>query len=408
MPPTIIRVDLNKPIEEQPTPLHNRWHPDIPPVARVRVGEPFRVECMDWTGGQIKDNDSADDVEKIDLTRVHVLSGPISVDGAEPNDFLVVDILDIGTLPNSEWGFTGVFDKTNGGGFLTNHYPKAAKAIWTFEGRHATSRHVPGVRLSALMHPGLIGCAPSMELLEEWNRRERALVSQSPDSIPPLALLPETRGAFLGSLKSTEAVRVAKEAARTIPPREHGGNCDIKNLTIGSRLYLPVYVPGANLSVGDLHFCQGDGEISFCGAIEMAGYIDLKVSLIKNGVNKYKQKNAMFAPSSSRLTYGPHLVFEGISVDEEGRQHYMDANVAYRQACLNAIEYLKTQGYTGEQAYLLLSAAPIEGHLSGVVDVPNSCCTLALPLEIFDRDIRPKVDVEKSGACTRTGCKCSK
>lgn len=246
------------------------------------------------------------------------------------------------------------------------------------------------MRLTALMHPGLIGCTPSMELLNEWNRREKKLVSQESERIPPLALLPEKRGAVVGSLTGSEANKVAEEAARTIPPREHGGNCDIKNLTIGSKLYLPVYVPGANLSVGDLHFCQGDGEISFCGAIEMAGYIDMKVSLIKNGVSKYHQKNPMFSPSVSRLTYGPQLVFEGISVDENGHQHYMDANVAYRQACLNAIEYLKTQGYTGEQAYLLLSAAPVEGHLSGVVDVPNSCCTLALPLEIFDRDISPK------------------
>lgn len=234
-----------------------------------------------------------------------------------------------------------------------------------------------------------------MELLNEWNRREEKLVSEEVDAIPPRALLPEVRGAFVGSLRGSEANRIAAEAARTIPPREHGGNCDIKNLTIGSRLYLPVYVPGANLSVGDLHFCQGDGEISFCGAIEMAGWIDLKVSLIKNGVNKYKQKNPMFQPSTSRLTYGPQIVFQGISVDEDGQQHYLDANVAYRQACLNAIEYLKTQGYTGEQAYLLLSSAPIEGHLSGVVDIPNSCCTLALPLEIFDRDISPKIDVEK-------------
>jgi len=238
-----------------------------------------------------------------------------------------------------------------------------------------------------------LGCAPSMDLLNEWNRREGKLVSQDSERVPPLALLPETAGAVLGSLSGAEANRVGKEAARTVPPREHGGNCDIKNLTIGSKLYLPVYVPGANLSVGDLHFCQGDGEISFCGAIEMAGYIDLKVSLIKNGVSKYRQKNPMFAPSVSRLSYGPQLVFEGISVDEAGNQHYMDANVAYRQACLNAIEYLKVQGYTGEQAYLLLSSAPIEGHLSGVVDVPNSCCTLALPLEIFDRDISPKADV---------------
>jgi len=58
-------------------------------------------------------------------------------------------------------------------------------------------------------------------------------------------------------------------------------------------------------------------------------------------------------------------------------------------ACLNAIEYLKQFGYSGEQAYLLLSTAPVEGRISGIVDVPNACCTLAIPTAIFDFDIEP-------------------
>jgi len=73
----------------------------------------------------------------------------------------------------------------------------------------------------------------------------------------------------------------AATGARTVPPREHGGNCDIKDLSRGARVFFPVYVPGAGLSMGDLHFSQGDGEITFCGAIEMPGWIHLKVELIK-------------------------------------------------------------------------------------------------------------------------------
>ena len=69
---------------------------------------------------------------------------------------------------------------------------------------------------------------------------------------------------------------IANEAARTIPGRENGGNCDIKNLSRGSKVYLPVFVEGANLSTGDMHFSQGDGEVSFCGAIEMSGFLELK------------------------------------------------------------------------------------------------------------------------------------
>jgi formamidase len=61
-------------------------------------------------------------------------------------------------------------------------------------------------------------------------------------------------------------------------------NCDIKNLSRGCTVYFPVFVDGANLSMGDMHFSQGDGEVSFCGAIEMSGFIDLKCSVIKGGM----------------------------------------------------------------------------------------------------------------------------
>ena len=72
-----------------------------------------------------------------------------------------------------------------------------------------------------------------------------------------------------------------------------------------------------------------------------------------------------------------------------GKQYYLDVHIAYRQACLNAIEYLKKFGYSGAQAYSILGTAPCQGHISGVVDVPNACATLWLPTEIFDFDINP-------------------
>ncbi|MBH9863957.1 acetamidase/formamidase family protein, partial [Clostridioides difficile] len=80
------------------------------------------------------------------------------------------------------------------------------------------------------------------------------------------------RDAVLGALSGESFETAAAEAARTAPPRENGGNQDIKNLTKGSRVFYPVFVPGGKLSVGDLHFSQGDGEITFCGAIEMGGF----------------------------------------------------------------------------------------------------------------------------------------
>lgn len=390
MPATLFPADLTKSMDKQALPGHNRWHPDIPPVAEVKPGDVFRVECIDWTDGQIGDNDSANDVRDVKLQRVHVLSGPIAVKGAEPGDILVVDLLDVGALPQSEWGFTGIFARENGGGFLVEHFPDAKKAIWDFHGLYAVSRHVPGVRFAGIIHPGLIGCAPSQKLLDTWNKREKALFDTDPNRVPPLCALPDPELVCLGTLKGAAHDKVAKEGARTVPPREHGGNCDIKNLSRGSRIYFPVYVKGGNLSMGDLHFSQGDGEITFCGAIEMAGFVDLHVDIIKGGVAKYGMINPIFKPSPVEPNYSDWLIFEGISVDEHtGDQHYLDAHIAYRRACLNAIEYLTKFGYSREQAYVILGTAPVEGRISGIVDIPNACCTIAIPTEIFEGDIRP-------------------
>ncbi len=392
MTDTIIEVDLNEsPLTNEN--IHNRWHPDIPIEVWVKPGDDFKVETYDWTGGQIANNDDASDVRDVELAQVHYLSGPIGVEGAEPGDLLVVDILDIGTKEDSLWGFNGFFSKQNGGGFLTDHFPQAQKSIWDFEGMFTRSRHVPGVKYAGLIHPGLIGCLPDRKMLDMWNTREKALVDTDPERVPELATLPDGGPtAHMGRMTGEAKAKAAAEAARTVPPREHGGNCDIKDLSRGSKIYFPVYVDGAGLSVGDLHFSQGDGEITFCGAIEMAGWLHLKVELIKDGVKKYGIKNPIFRPSPITPKYDDYLIFEGISVDEAGKQHYLDVHIAYRQACLNAIEYLKKFGYSGAQAYAILGTAPVQGHISGVVDIPNACATLWLPTDIFEWDLMPNAD----------------
>jgi formamidase len=185
-----------------------------------------------------------------------------------------------------------------------------------------------------------------------------------------------------------------------VPARENGGNHDIKNFTRGSRVFYPVHVAGGLLSGGDLHFSQGDGEITFCGAIEMGGFIDFGVDLIKGGMATYGvTTNPVLIPGRVEPRYSEFLTFIGVSVHETtGDNYYLDASVAYRRACLNAVEYLKKFGYTGEQAYLLLGSAPIEGRISGVVDIPNACCSLYLPTGIFDFDVRPSSDGPVSAA----------
>ncbi|MBV9118268.1 MAG: acetamidase/formamidase family protein, partial [Acetobacteraceae bacterium] len=231
MPKTAFQVDLAKPPESAPIKTMNRWHPDIPMVETFKPGAEFRVECFDWTGGQIHDSDTANDIRDVNLTKVHYLSGPFGVEGAEPGDLLVVDLLDIGYLPDSPWGFTGIFAKENGGGFLVDHYPEAKKAIWKFHGMYTDSRHVPGVRWPGIIHPGLIGCLPDRKLLDTANKREAELIATNPERVPPLAAPPFAETALMGQMTGREAQDAAKEAWRTVPPREHGGNCDIKNLS---------------------------------------------------------------------------------------------------------------------------------------------------------------------------------
>lgn len=101
----------------------------VPFAGTIKNGEVVKIECVDWTGGQIGNNDSADDVKNVDLTRVHYLSGPFEVESAEPGDVLVVEIQDVQPFQEQPWGFTGVFDKNNGGGFLDDIYPKAQVSI---------------------------------------------------------------------------------------------------------------------------------------------------------------------------------------------------------------------------------------------------------------------------------------
>ncbi|HET7326222.1 MAG TPA: formamidase [Nocardioidaceae bacterium] len=398
MPELLFPLDSSKRFTDQEKIGHNRWHPDIPAAVTVKPGDSFRVHCREWFDGAIVNDDSADDIRDAPLNTVHTLSGPFAIEGAQPGDLLVVDILDVGPIPQEDsgplagqgWGYTGIFAKRNGGSFLTEQFPDAYKAIWDFSGQTATSRHVPSVSFTGIIHPGLMGTAPSADLLATWNSRETALRDTDPNRVPPLSLPPEPQDAVLGTLTGADFDRVAAEAARTAPPRENGGNQDIKNLTKGTRVFYPVFVPGANFSMGDLHFSQGDGEITFCGAIEMGGFIDFHVDLIKGGMETYGvSENAIFLPGNTDPQYSEWIAFSGISVELTGEQRYLDSQLSYQRACLHAIDYLTKFGYSPEQAYLLLGAAPIEGRFSGVVDIPNSCATVYIPTAIFDFDVRP-------------------
>src|ERR1700709_984179 len=222
MPDVVFSVDQARSMREQAVPGHNRWHPDIPPAVTVKPGQSIRVECREWTDGQIGNNDSANDVRDVDLSGAHMLSGPIYVEGAEPGDLLVVDILDLGPVPQEVgdapgqgWGYTGIFAKENGGGFLTDQFPDAYKAIWDFSGQKCTSRHIPGVEVTGITQPGLFSTAPSPELLARWNTRERALTTIDPDRLPQPALPPLEESVLGGTAGGELLGAIGRDGALT-------------------------------------------------------------------------------------------------------------------------------------------------------------------------------------------------
>ncbi|MGB3483349.1 MAG: acetamidase/formamidase family protein [Mycobacterium sp.] len=372
--------EVGVPLADQKHLGHNRWHPDIPPLIEVGLGDELILESGGYDDYQLKDVDDDGDIHSFDLTRTHPLTGPVKVDGVKAGDLLVVDILDV--QPLSGIGYSNILPGM--GGPLASSFPNGFKTIWDLHGLFATSRQIPGVEIPAISHPGIIGVAPSHELLQIWNEREDPLIADG--LAAPRADATDT--AVLRDLEGDEWARVAATAARTIPPRENGGNMDIKNLSRGSRVYFPVFVDGALFSSGDFHFAEGDGEVTW-NAIEMDGVGWYRFNVIKDGMARYGVRTPMFRPSPVDPQFGTRYIsFTGLSAG--GReQKYLDTTMAVTQVVEQAIEYLGKFGYTPEQAYTIISVAPCEMHVGGVVDIPNAAVVLKVPLDIFDKDILP-------------------
>ena len=361
-----IRIDRSKRCADEEDICHNRWHPDIKPAVEVEPGEIVEIETRDALDGQITDKPGVDDVANARLGVVHPLTGPIYVRGAKPGDLLVVEVLDI--KPDS-FGFSVAIP---GFGFLRDIFKEPFKVRWRIEGGYATSEDLPRVRIPGDPFLGVMGVAPSRELMERIARREKALLEKGGFVLPP---------------DPTDAVParepIASEGLRTIPPRENGGNLDVRHFSPGAKVYFPVFVEGALFSAGDAHFAQGDGEV--CGtAIEMRATATLRFHVIREGAKRYNIRFPIYKPSDSsirRFTYSKHIAVTGVGVigDENASE---DATFSARHALLNLIDLLEKAGYTREQAYILASVAA-DLRLSQVVDVPNFTVSAFLPLDIF-------------------------
>src|SRR5678815_1824516 len=364
-----ISIDRTKRLRDEPHKGHNRWHPDIPPVIEVEPGEEVTLETRDAMDLQIGPRTTVKDLEKMQRTVAHPLTGPVYVKGAKPGDLLEIEHVDIRP---ERYGWTRF---SPGFGFLPDLFDHYFVVHWDITPQYATSPQLPGVRNPNGAFMGTAGLAPSHAQLKAWTAREEELRSRGGRVMPPdpAAAIPAEK-------------KISTEGLRTIPPRENCGNVDVKQLTKGSKLFIPVAVDGALYSVGDGHYAQGDGEC--CGtAIEMAATAVVRFRIHPG---EAKAKNIVWPRFShpgffQRPEHGMPRNFiatMGMPITPEGRNENCDLSLAARNAVIEMIKLLEERGWSREQAYVLCSVA-VDLRVSNVVDVPNVTVSALLPEDIF-------------------------
>src|ERR1700730_4763589 len=364
-----IRIDRNKPLAAEPHCGHNRYHPDIAPVAEIGEGEEIALETRDALDGQITPGMSAAELALVEAGVVHPLTGPVFVKGAMPGDMLEIEFTDIIAQPRA---FSAIMP---GLGFLRDVMTEPFLVHWRIEAGWAGSAQIPGVRIPGAPFMGVSAVAPSTAKLAEWTAREQRALDRGGFAFPP-----DPAGAV-----PTGPCGLA--GLRTLPPRENGGNFDAKQLTKGAKLYLPVFVEGGLFSTGDGHFAQGDGEVCVT-AVEMGA-----TAVVRFRVHKGLAASRKFtAPVFSRTTYfgDPRFIAPerflgvmGMPINAAGEIEAENLTLACRNAVLNMMELLQERGFSRQQAYVICSVA-VDLRISNVVDVPNYVVSALLPEAIFD------------------------
>jgi formamidase len=361
-----LKPPIRRPLVDAPETGHNRWHPDVPPALSIAAGDEVVVDCRDGLDGQITPASSDADLLAMDLNRGHPLTGPIAVRGAEPGDVLRIEILAIET---DSFGSTAVFP---GFGLLGDLFTEPYLVTWGLHDGSATSGRLEGIRIPADPFVGVIGVAPSHERLELFRAREAELSAAGGVTLPPDAN---------GAVPALEPY--ASRGLRTIPPRETGGNLDVPQARAGAILFLPVDVPGALLSLGDVHFAQGDGEV--CGtAIEVHARVGLRIDVLPAARLGFRPRTPAFESVEPSWKGGRrHFVTTGLPIRPDGSNADMDTTLAARNALLAMIEWLGAErGLSREQAYVLCSVA-VDFRISEIVDIPNPVVSALCPLDIF-------------------------
>jgi acetamidase/formamidase len=299
--------------------VHHGWDNSLAPVLEVEPGDVVELEVLDASGGQLTRRSTAADVAVLDFSRINPVTGPVFVQGAEPGDVLAVEILD---LRPSDWGWTALIP---GFGLLADAYPDPVVRIWEYGPDDDEAVFSDEIRIPIRPFPGTIGVAPG---------------DAGHHSI--------------------------------VPPYSSGGNMDIRHLTAGSVLYLPVKAPGALFSIGDTHAAQGDGEV--CGtAIESPMTVTLRLSLRRDMNIRQPQYRLPGPVDSVRSAEGFHVT-TGIADD------VMEASKSAVRAMVAHL--VEVRGLAEVDAYMLASVT-VDLRISELVNAPNWVVSAFLPQSIF-------------------------
>src|ERR671923_1350831 len=368
---------------------HNRWHPAIKPAATADAGDTVVYGTRDAFDHAFTRNSAPPDVAAANLNLVHPLTGPLFVNGAEAGDVLAITI---GDIEPDKFGYTVIVP---GFGFLRDVFPNPHIVRWDLTRSEATSPDMPGVKVRFNGFTGTIGTAPGPKEVEVMFQREDALMKAGGFVLPP-----EPKDAVPAAVCGANGT--AKDRClRTIPPRENGGNMDVKQMVKGTTILLPCFVKGCLLSIGDVHFAQGDGEVSGT-AIEMDATVTVKLAVRKGLAAFVRQPHFEGGNQLKRLEPEKFYATVGFPIKEGGKvtpyHQYLDGvrigplmnlsedvTLSARDALLQMIDWLgREKKLTREQAYSLCSVA-VDLRISNLVDVPNFAVTAILDLGVFDK-----------------------
>ncbi|KAA8999378.1 acetamidase/formamidase family protein [Affinibrenneria salicis] len=299
---------------------HFGWDNSLTPVAHVASGTTLEFHCLDSANGYFTPDSSVADVGVMPFDTINPVNGPVFVEGAQPGDALKITLDE---FRPSGFGWTA---NIPGFGLLADQFTTPALTLWNYE------------------KDTLAPCA--------FGRYGR------------VPLKP-----FAGTIGVAPA---APGVHSVIPPRRVGGNLDIRDLSAGCTLYLPVEVEGALFSIGDTHAAQGDGEV--CGtAIESAMDVVVRLEVVKN-MPLPGPRFSTPGPVTSHLDRAGYEVFSGIGPD------LMTAARDALRYCIDAL--CREQGMSAEEAYMLCSVCG-DLRISEIVDQPNWVVSFYFPKSVL-------------------------